>query len=91
MASQPFKLGFRCIDVETMDGAKHRALVIAVQEIPGVPDWVQGILAMDTGGMIQKPIRKFDFERAAHNMVTLIEAREERAGSVLYIPQSAQE
>lgn len=81
-----FKLSFGQIEVAGADGfgSKQRALVLAVQEQPGVKGWVQAVLAVEDGTMQVKMIPRVDFELSKRNLVALVEVEGERAAPVLY-------
>lgn len=74
-----FKLTFRQIMVGT-----QRALVIAIAPVPGQSGWLQAVLALENGKMIQKPITQIEFDIAARHEVTMMEADGEAAPPVAY-------
>lgn len=78
-----FKLSFGQVHVAGPDG-KQRALVIAVQELPGVKGWVQAVLACEDGTMQVKMIPNVDFELSKRDLVALVEVEGERAAPVIY-------
>lgn len=79
-----FKLSFGQVRVAGPDGHQQRALVLAVQEQPGVKGWVQAILACEDGSMQVKMIPRVDFELSKRDLVALVEIEGERAAPVLY-------
>lgn len=79
MSKQRFKLTFRQIMVGT-----QRALVIAIAPIPGQAGWLQAVLALENGRMVQKPITQIEFDLAAQNEITMMEADGEAAPPVPY-------
>jgi len=79
MSKIPFKLTFRQIMV-----GSQRALVIAIAPVPGQSGWLQAVLALENGKMIQKPITQIEFDIAARHEVTMMEGNGEAAPSIAY-------
>jgi len=82
-----FKLTFRTITVPRGLGTQ-RALIIAVGPTP-VKGWLQAVLALEDGNMMQKAISVPEFELSAKNETVMIEAPDEQAPVVLYEVQPA--
>lgn len=83
MNRTPFKMRFRCLLVNDPK-PNTRAVIIATSQVPGIKDWMQAILALETGAIVQSMIRKIDFDLSAANLVTFVEAENEIARPVLY-------
>jgi hypothetical protein len=78
-----FKLSFGQISIAGPNGPQ-RALILAVQEQPGVKNWVQAVLAIEDETMQIKMIPRIDFELSKRDLVALVEVEGERAAPVLY-------
>lgn len=83
-----FKLTFRSTQVRGGPTGMQRALIIAVGATP-VKGWLQAVLALEDGNMMQKAISIPEFELSAKTEVVMIEAPDERAPGVLYEVQPA--
>lgn len=79
-----FKLAFRSTEVHGPGGEMQRALIIAVSQPAGVKGWLEAVLALENGGLLQKMISIPDFELAARKEITLLEVEGEQAAPVLY-------
>lgn len=86
MGKSRFKLTFRQIMVGSRQimVEAQRALVIAVAPIPGQTGWLQAVLALENGHMMQRPITKLEFDLSARNEVVMMEVEDQEAPSVPY-------
>ncbi len=78
-----FKLSFRSTEVHGPGGETQRALIFATGPCP-VKGWIQVILALEDGGMMQKVISQQDFDLAARKEIVMLEVEGERAAPVIY-------